>query len=246
MCGALTDLATGFSTPPYVSRYCPLRTLDPPPRGGGDQFVGGMREAALAGSYSVLRLHRGLATRMRASVPLEARPVFNNVRSSVAAGTSATSGTGVASLGRTPATRGFATDLTRGEPTDVVCTSGQEGTSIHWHGSRGELSVVAGWSGEGKTMAPAVVPGAHSTALTLPRAGTFMYHPHRRSRAGNGGSVGRSSCSAGERYDPSHDHVYIALVRRTRCPVRLPTCGQGDPPVRRLSSSPLARDKFSL
>ncbi len=105
--------------------------------------------------------------------------------------------------------------LTRGAPTDIVVhNQAMEGTSIHWHGIELESwsDGVAGWSGEGKTMAPPVVPGGRFTArLTLPRAGTFMYHTHLNDVAQvTGGAVGAIIVlEPGERYDPTHDHAYV-------------------------------------
>ncbi len=105
--------------------------------------------------------------------------------------------------------------VTRGQPTDIIVTNrAQEGTSIHWHGIELESwsDGVAGWSGMGTAMAPAVAPGKRFTArLTLPRAGTFMYHTHLNDLAQvTGGAVGAIVVlEPGEVYDPTRDHVYL-------------------------------------
>ncbi len=72
--------------------------------------------------------------------------------------------------------------LTRGEPVDVVVINHlAEPTALHWHGIElGSYSDgVPGWSGSGEQLAPSIEPGDSFVArLTLPRAGTFMYHTH--------------------------------------------------------------------
>jgi FtsP/CotA-like multicopper oxidase with cupredoxin domain len=72
--------------------------------------------------------------------------------------------------------------LTRGEPTDILVRNRlPEATAIHWHGIELESwsDGVPGWSGVGDRRAPAIAPGDSFVArLTLPRAGTFMYHTH--------------------------------------------------------------------
>ena len=105
---------------------------------------------------------------------------------------------------------------TRGEPTDItVHNIAGEGTSIHWHGVELESwsDGVAGWSGTAESMAPPVAPGKSFTArLTLPRAGTFMYHTHLNDIAQvTGGAVGAIVVlEPGERHDPTRDHVFLA------------------------------------
>ena len=74
--------------------------------------------------------------------------------------------------------------LTRNEPTDVrVHNRLSEATSVHWHGLELESfsDGTAGWGGIGSAMAPSVAPGAVFQArLSMPRAGTFIYHTHMR------------------------------------------------------------------
>ena len=88
-----------------------------------------------------------------------------------------------------------------------------EGTSVHWHGL--ELASysdgVAGWSGSGAHVAPAIMPGDSFVAhLTLHRAGTFIYHTHLddlvQLTSGLYGPI--VVLEPGKRFDPATDHVY--------------------------------------
>jgi hypothetical protein len=74
-------------------------------------------------------------------------------------------------------------DLVRGEPVAITIVNHlDEPTSVHWHGIEVEDSYMdgaAGFSGEGKHLAPAIAPGDSFTARFTPtRSGTFMYHAH--------------------------------------------------------------------
>jgi FtsP/CotA-like multicopper oxidase with cupredoxin domain len=105
--------------------------------------------------------------------------------------------------------------LTRGEPTDItVVNQLREPTSVHWHGIELESfsDGVAGWSGAGQTRAPIIAPGDSFTArLTLPRAGTFMYHTHlndlKQLSYGLYGAL--VVLEPGVRFDPASDHVFV-------------------------------------
>lgn len=106
--------------------------------------------------------------------------------------------------------------LTRGEPTDIVVHNRlREVTAVHWHGIELESysDGVAGWSGFGSRVAPPVAPADSFTArLTLPRAGTFMYHTHlgdlEQLTSGLYGPL--VVLEPGQRFDPTTDHVYTA------------------------------------
>ncbi|HWH53074.1 MAG TPA: multicopper oxidase domain-containing protein, partial [Gemmatimonadaceae bacterium] len=74
-------------------------------------------------------------------------------------------------------------DLVRGEPVAITIVNHlDEPTSVHWHGIEVQDSYadgVAGFSGEGKRLTPAIAPGDSFVArFAPPRAGTFMYHAH--------------------------------------------------------------------
>jgi FtsP/CotA-like multicopper oxidase with cupredoxin domain len=106
--------------------------------------------------------------------------------------------------------------LTRGEPVDVVVVNHlKEPSALHWHGIELESwsDGVAGWSGSGEHLAPSIEPGDSFVArLTLPRAGTFMYHTHMNDleqlTSGVYGPI--VVLEPGRRFDPATDHVFIA------------------------------------
>lgn len=104
--------------------------------------------------------------------------------------------------------------LTRGEPTDLtVINRLSEATAIHWHGIELESwsDGVAGWSGDGPRVAPAIEPGDSFVArLTLPRAGTFIYHTHMHDLSQlTGGLYGAIVVlESGRAIDPERDHVF--------------------------------------
>jgi FtsP/CotA-like multicopper oxidase with cupredoxin domain len=115
--------------------------------------------------------------------------------------------------------------VTRGTATDIVVHNrAREHTAVHWHGLELESwsDGVAGWSGSGAAMAPAIVPGDSFVArLTLPRAGTFIYHTHLNDiEQVTGGAAGALIVlEPGQRFDPSRDHVYVSTWHG-RPPVR--------------------------
>ena len=104
--------------------------------------------------------------------------------------------------------------LRRGEPTEVtVVNQSHAGTSVHWHGIELESlsDGVAGWSGADKIVAPMVAPKDSFTArLTMPRAGTFIYHTHlndvEQLTSGMYGPI--IVLEPGEKFDPKTDHVF--------------------------------------
>lgn len=106
--------------------------------------------------------------------------------------------------------------LTRGQPTDIVVVNRlHESSAIHWHGIELESysDGVAGWSGMSNRLAPSIAPGDSFVAhLTLPRAGTFMYHTHMNDleqlTSGLYGPI--VVLEPGQRFDPATDHVFIA------------------------------------
>jgi len=107
--------------------------------------------------------------------------------------------------------------VTRGTATDIVVhNQAREATGVHWHGLELESwsDGVVGWSSLGTAMAPPIAPGDSFTArLTLPRAGTFIYHTHLNDVAQvTGGAAGPLIVlEPGEQFDSSRDHVYLTL-----------------------------------
>jgi manganese oxidase len=105
--------------------------------------------------------------------------------------------------------------LQQGEPTDITVTNRlKEATGVHWHGIELESwsDGVAGWSGKPGLVAPSIAPGDSFTAhLSLPRAGTFLYHTHLNDlvQLSSGLFGGIVVMPRGERFDPETDHVYI-------------------------------------
>jgi manganese oxidase len=72
--------------------------------------------------------------------------------------------------------------LKRGEPVSItVANQLPEPTAVHWHGIELEsyYDGVAGFSGKGNRITPAIPPGGSFEArFTPPRSGTFIYHTH--------------------------------------------------------------------
>lgn len=105
--------------------------------------------------------------------------------------------------------------LMRGQPTDIVIVNRlKEPTAIHWHGIELESysDGVAGWSGASDRLAPSVMPGDSFTArLTLPRAGTFMYHTHLNDieQLTSGLYGGIVVLEPGKRFDRRRDHLFV-------------------------------------
>jgi FtsP/CotA-like multicopper oxidase with cupredoxin domain len=106
--------------------------------------------------------------------------------------------------------------LTRGEPTDIVVVNRlAEPAAIHWHGIELESysDGVAGWSGSENHLAPSIQPGDSFVAhLTLPRAGTFIYHTHMNDveQLTSGLYGGIVVLEPGRRFDPRRDHIFVA------------------------------------
>ena len=126
--------------------------------------------------------------------------------------------------------------LTRGEPTDIsIINRLHEPAAIHWHGIELESysDGVAGWSGALARLAPSVQPGDSFVArLTLPRAGTFMYHTHMNDleqlTSGLYGPI--VVLEPGERFDPARDHLFIGGWDGTQDPPHLLINGDSIPP----------------
>ena len=125
--------------------------------------------------------------------------------------------------------------LTRGEPTDITVVNGlSEATGVHWHGIELESysDGVAGWSGMGKRVAPLIAPRDSFTAqLTLPRAGTFIYHTHlndlEQLTSGLYGAI--IVLEPGKTFDPRTDHIFLIGWDGTEQPPRLVVNGDSLP-----------------
>ncbi|HEU4828558.1 MAG TPA: multicopper oxidase domain-containing protein [Gemmatimonadales bacterium] len=105
--------------------------------------------------------------------------------------------------------------LERGIPADVtVINRLDEPAAIHWHGLELESwsDGVAGWSGLDTMVAPAIAAGDSFVArLTVPRAGTFIYHTHMNDieqlTSGLYGAI--VVLEPGDRLDPLRDHLAV-------------------------------------
>ena len=105
--------------------------------------------------------------------------------------------------------------LNRGEPADItVHNRASEPVGIHWHGLELESwsDGVVGWSGQGPVVAPPIMPADSFVArLTVPRAGTFIYHTHINDiEQVTSGAIGPLLVlEPGAAFDPARDHVYL-------------------------------------
>jgi manganese oxidase len=131
---------------------------------------------------------------------------------------------------------GSALDLTRGQPTDITVVNHlSEATAVHWHGIELESysDGVAGWSGAMQRLAPIIAPGDSFTAhLTLPRAGTFIYHTHlndvEQLTSGLYGAI--IVREPGARIDPRTDHLFVVGWDGPEDPPHLLVNGDSLPP----------------
>jgi FtsP/CotA-like multicopper oxidase with cupredoxin domain len=108
--------------------------------------------------------------------------------------------------------------LTRGEPSEIeIANQSHQPTAVHWHGI--ELASyydgVPGWTGSGREITPAIVPGSTFVArMTPPRAGTFIYHTHWHDPAQlmNGLYGPLIVLPSGVKYDPSSDLSFVFSI----------------------------------
>jgi FtsP/CotA-like multicopper oxidase with cupredoxin domain len=140
--------------------------------------------------------------------------------------------------------------LTRGEPTDIVVVNRlPEPAAIHWHGIELESysDGVAGWSGAGNHLAPSIEPGDSFVAhLTLPRAGTFIYHTHMNDieQLTSGLYGGIVVLEPGRRFDPRRDHIFVAGWDSDAEPIHLLVNGDSLPPPLQLAAGVAHRLRF--
>jgi FtsP/CotA-like multicopper oxidase with cupredoxin domain len=105
--------------------------------------------------------------------------------------------------------------LERGEPVSItVVNQLAEPTAVHWHGIELEsyFDGVAGFSGAGSQISPAIAPSDSFVArFTPPRAGTFIYHTHvnesQQQLAGLAGAL--VVLDSGHVLDTTTDHVVL-------------------------------------
>ena len=105
--------------------------------------------------------------------------------------------------------------LTRGEPVEITVHNRlATPVAIHWHGIELEsyYDGVAGWSGDGRRVAPLIAPHATFIArFTPPRAGTFMYHVHseRGDELSSGLYAPLIVIEPGTSFDRRRDHIFV-------------------------------------
>ena len=105
--------------------------------------------------------------------------------------------------------------LKKDEPVAItIINQTHESAAVHWHGIELESfpDGVAGFSGYGKTVLPAIAPrDSFTVRFTPPRAGTFMYHSHmnefQQISSGMYGAI--VVLEPGETYDPETDRVLV-------------------------------------
>jgi manganese oxidase len=103
--------------------------------------------------------------------------------------------------------------LERGRPVAVkIVNRTSEHAAVHWHGIELESypDGVPGWSGQGKTILPAIDPGDSLTVRwTPPRAGSFMYHSHfnEAQQMGSGLYGPIIVVEPGQKFDPETDRI---------------------------------------
>jgi FtsP/CotA-like multicopper oxidase with cupredoxin domain len=117
-----------------------------------------------------------------------------------------------------PALLGPPIILTRGEPVEIeVRNESSAPTAIHWHGIELEsyYDGVAGWSGSGQQITPAIAPrGSFVARITPPRAGTFIYHTHWHdvTQIRNGLYGPLIVLEPGQKFDPDTDRTFLFSV----------------------------------
>jgi FtsP/CotA-like multicopper oxidase with cupredoxin domain len=139
--------------------------------------------------------------------------------------------------------------LTRDEPTEVTIVNRvHDGTSVHWHGIELESysDGVPGWSGIDQ-LAPLVAPqDSFKARLTLPRAGTFIYHTHlndiEQLTSGMYGPI--IVLEPGESFDPSRDHVFTLGWDGELAPPHLLLNGEVEAPPLIIDSAKTHRFRF--
>lgn len=132
--------------------------------------------------------------------------------------------------------------LTKGEPVSITVVNRlKEPTAVHWHGIELESfsDGVPGWSGDAKRQAPLIAPRDSFTAnLTLPRAGTFIYHTHlndvEQLTSGLYGPI--IVLEPGQQWERDIDHVVVLSWDGDYRPAPFAFEGDSAPPPLRLAA----------
>ena len=104
-----------------------------------------------------------------------------------------------------------------------------------------------GWSGGGHRLAPSIQPGDSFVArLTLPRAGTFIYHTHMNDieQLTSGLYGGIVVLEPGQRFNPRRDHIFVAGWDSEAEPIHLLVNGDSLPPPLELQADVTHRLRF--
>lgn len=149
-----------------------------------------------------------------------------------------------------PSSPGPVLVVTRDQPTDITVVNHlAQSTAIHWHGIELESysDGVAGWSGAPGRLAPSIAAGDSFVAhLTLPRAGTFIYHTHMHDlsqlTAGLYGPI--VVLEPGQRFDPATDHVFTVGWDGPAPPLRIVVNGDSVAPPLVLAAGKTHRLRF--
>ena len=141
--------------------------------------------------------------------------------------------------------------LKKAEPVGITVENRlREPTAIHWHGIELEsyYDGVAGFSGQGQRITPAIAPGASFEArFTPPRSGTFIYHTHidevRQQQAGLSGALVVVDSPAD--FDTERDWVMLVTIPRSRADVgKVLLNGTLEPPARQMRVGESYRLRF--
>jgi manganese oxidase len=95
-----------------------------------------------------------------------------------------------------------------------IVNQSHEPAAVHWHGIELESypDGVPGWSGQRKSVLPAIAPGDSLTVrYRTPRAGTFMFHSHFNEfqQIASGMYAPLIVLEPGQRFDPETDRVLL-------------------------------------
>ena len=191
------------------------------------------RDRTLTNTREVSRRHLRLVAQ-RDSGGTDAEPSFGYVLHERAS----------AAPSRAPLLPGPTIMLKRGEPVSItVVNELPEATAVHWHGIELEsyFDGVAGYSGHGRRIAPAIAPRRLVRgALHAAAVGHVHVSPARRRGAPAAGRPARVRCSWSTipaTFDPARDIVLLLTVPRRDADGRARGAGQRQPHARSAASS---------